>query len=282
MELINIRITTKNRWKDLENTLGRVAAFGLGETRIVICDDGSDRPCPFEIACICRRAELKRYATSAGYIVRRNQLARAMNSRYYLRLDDDSFAVSGSLDAAIEFAESRADTFRLSFPIYNPNLGKSQLRSLRDDPYEVRSFVGCAHLLHRKRFLTLNGYREELMHFSEELEIAARFPAGLAMPSLSQFDVLSYGFQYVPRLVSYGLDSLVVCSGAYIAQVGRILPMAEKRWSGRVAGKRTAALRRIARKVGSCGLFYRLTCRTTITPPLLCKRRGSSNATSAR
>jgi hypothetical protein len=43
------------------------------------------------------------------------------------------------------------------------------------------------------------------------------------------------------------MDSLVVCGGAYIAQVGRILSMAEKRWSGRVAGKRTAALRRIAR-----------------------------------
>jgi hypothetical protein len=195
LELINIGITTKNRWKDLENTLGRVAAFGLGETRIVICDDGSDRPCPFEIACICRRAELKRYATSAGYIARRNQLARAMNSRYYLRLDDDSFPVSGSLDAAIEFAESRADTFRLSFPIYNPNLGKPQLRSLRDDPYEVRSFVGCAHLLHRKRFLTLNGYRAERYERVDLPPEGTPLPRGSSLPSK--------------------MDSLVVCGGAY-------------------------------------------------------------------
>jgi len=220
LELISIGITTKNRWKDLENTLGRVAAFGLGETRIIIYDDGSDRPCPFDVASICPRAELKRYATSAGLIVRRNQLAMAMNSRYYLSLDDDSFPVSGSLDAAIEFAESRSDIFCLGFPIYNPNLGKHQLRSLRDAPYKVRSFVGCAHLLHRQRFLALNGYREELIHFSEEQEIAARaFQRGWQcyhFPGLTFYHLASNAYRDWYRMDFYGARNTILWNDWYV------------------------------------------------------------------
>ena len=103
-----------------------------------------------------------------------------MTAKYYLSLDDDSFPVSGSLAAAVAFAESRDDLFCLSFPVYNPVTGEEQVRSLQDNPYRVRAFIGCGHLLHRQRFLQLSGYREELVHQAEEVEIAARaFQKGL-------------------------------------------------------------------------------------------------------
>ena len=178
--MITVGIATKNRWDDLKNTLLKIADFGHGRLKVLIFDDASDVACPFDVGSICRGAELKRFSESKGYIIRRNQLAREMGSKYYFSLDDDSFPASGSLEAAVEFAESREDLLCLSFPIYNPIVGKDQLKSLQDKPYKVRSFIGCGHMLHRERFLELGGYCEDLVHFWEESELAARgFQKGL-------------------------------------------------------------------------------------------------------
>lgn len=177
---VTIGIATKNRWDDLKTTISNIATLKLGNPKILIFDDASDRPCPYDVASICQGAELKRFSKSEGYIVRRNQLAREMDSKYYLSLDDDSFPVSGSLDAAIEFAESCRDLLGLSFPVYNPFTYVHEVRSLQDVPYKVQMFIGCGHLLHRERFLELGGYCEELFHQGEESELAARaFQEGL-------------------------------------------------------------------------------------------------------
>lgn len=174
LSLVEIGIATKNRWQDLRLTLEKIAAFGLGEQRILIFDDASDAPCPYDPKAICARAELRRFDESAGYIVRRNQLARAVTAKYYLSLDDDSFPLSGSPEAAVAFAESRDDLFCLSFPICNSWISEAQRPPLDTPPYKVQTFVGCGHLLYCERFLELGGYREELVHQGEEVEISAR------------------------------------------------------------------------------------------------------------
>lgn len=171
---VSVGITTKNRWQDLQTTLTKIAEAGLGVLSIFIFDDGSDCPCPFDVTAFPLKVELNRFTESKGYITRRNQLAQVMTTKYYLSLDDDSFPVSGSLRAAIEFAESCEDLLCLSFPVYNPVLAKYENQSVQKKPYQVRSFIGCGHLLHRRNFLHLGGYREELIHQGEEMEIAAR------------------------------------------------------------------------------------------------------------
>ena len=174
--LVSIGITTKNRWQDLKITLDYLIKFDIDQDiPIIIYDDGSDETCPFQWKKLPLNIQLKRFDQSQGYIVRRNQLAKAIQTKYYLSLDDDSFFVAGSLSEAINFAQSREnDLFCLAFPIYNPVLQKYQSYSLQDQPYQVRSFIGCGHLLHLPRFLELGGYREELTHQGEEMEIAAR------------------------------------------------------------------------------------------------------------
>ena len=180
LSLVEIGITTKNRWDDLRKALIKLAAFRLGNTRILIFDDGSDRACPFEVASICAGAKLKRFTESKGLIVRRNQLAREMRSKYYFSLDDDSYPAAGSLEKAIKFAEAREDLLCLTFPVYNPINAWHQVKSLGAEPYRVKTFIGCGHLMHRERFLKLGGYCEELVHFGEEQELATRaFQCGL-------------------------------------------------------------------------------------------------------
>jgi GT2 family glycosyltransferase len=178
--LIQIGITTKDRWQELHQTLERLRDIGLGQLSILVVDDGSAEGCPFPVQAICQGASLFRMDDSAGLIPRRNELAGMMTGKYYLSLDDDSYPVSGSLSDALTFAESRRDLFCLSFPIYNPRQGRYQVRSLSTAPYRARSFTGCGCLLHRAHFVDAGGYREELVRFVEEADLAARmFERGL-------------------------------------------------------------------------------------------------------
>jgi len=218
--LVQIGITTRNRWEDLHKTLERINSFGLGEFRIAIFDDASDSPCPYRVNAICGGATLRRFAGNAGLIVRRNQLARELDSKYYFSLDDDSFPISGSLDAAVEFAESREDLFCLSFPIYNPVRGFDQVRSLKSTSYRVRSFIGCGHLLRRDRFLELGGYTEEFVHQGEEAEIAVRaFQAGLScyhFPGLQIHHTESNSGRNRQRMDYYGARNAVLWNDWYV------------------------------------------------------------------
>ena len=225
--LVEIGITTKNRWDDLQNTLAKVAALGLGGLRILIFDDGSDSACPFDVASICAGAELKRFSESKGLIVRRNELAREIGSRYYLSLDDDSFPASGSVTAAVEFAQTRRDLLCLSFPIYNPTTGGHQVRSLSGEPYRVKTFVGCGHLLHRERFLELGGYCEDLVHFWEETELAARaFQRGLScyhFPGLKIHHLVSEAGRNWRRMDYYGARNNVLWNDWFMPRGLRII-----------------------------------------------------------
>ena len=179
--LVSIGITTKNRWEDLRVGLTKIVEAGLEALPIMIIDDGSEIPCPFDLEELpFHNLQFQKYSTSEGLIVRRNQIAQAIQTKYYLSFDDDSYPVSDSLKAVVEFAENREDLLCLSFPIYNPIQKKYENSSTQQKPYQVRAFVGCGHLLHCDRFLHLGGYREELIHQGEEMEIAARaFQQGL-------------------------------------------------------------------------------------------------------
>ncbi|MEL7075839.1 MAG: glycosyltransferase [Cyanobacteria bacterium J06582_2] len=174
-KLVSIGIATKNRWSNLQITLEKLVKAGLQSLPIVIFDDASENPCPFDLnAFPFTNIEFKTFSNSQGYIVRRNQIAQQIKTKYYLSLDDDSYPVAGSLVQAIAFAEAQSNLLCLSFPIYNPTQQKYENNSIQTTPYRVRSFIGCGHLLHRDRFLDLGGYRSELVHQGEEMELAAR------------------------------------------------------------------------------------------------------------
>ena len=124
--LVSIGIATKNRWQDLEITLTKIKKAGLDTLPIIIFDDASDQPCPFDVSNLSLPIQIHRFTESKGYIVRRNQIAQSIKTKYYLSLDDDSYPVSGSLEAAVDFAESQENLLCLSFPIYNPVLSEYQ------------------------------------------------------------------------------------------------------------------------------------------------------------
>lgn len=173
-DLVTIGIVTRNRWQELETAFGMLARAGLSELPIHVFDDGSDQPCPIPLTRFPAHLHLRRFGRSAGLVVRRNQLASDVKTKYLLSLDDDSYPVSGSLQAAVSWAETHRDLLCLAFPIYNPVLRMHHTRSLSDQTYQVRAFVGCGHLMNLLHFRKIGGYREELFHQGEEMDLAAR------------------------------------------------------------------------------------------------------------
>lgn len=169
-----IGIATKNRWDDLKITLSKISEYGWQDVRVLIYDDFSDEPCPFNVKEILAHAEIKRFSESKGYISRRNQIAESISTPYYLSLDDDSYPKEGSIQEALDLMHSNDAIFCVGFPIYNPVYNQYQVSSLQREPYQVRSFIGCAHLLDVTKFKSLGGYREELIHQGEEIDIAIR------------------------------------------------------------------------------------------------------------
>jgi GT2 family glycosyltransferase len=169
-----IGIATKNRWDDLKITLSKIREYGWQDVRVLLYDDFSDEPCPFDVNKILSNVELKRFSESRGYISRRNQLAENISTPYYLSLDDDSYPMQGSVDQVLDLISSNEEIFCVAFPIFNPIANQNQVASLQNTPYQVKSFIGCAHLLDVVKFKSIGEYREELIHQGEELDIAIR------------------------------------------------------------------------------------------------------------
>lgn len=175
---ITLGIATKNRTSDLTHTLMQLKSAGLHCYPIIVVDDGSCPPIPAELLYGFVDAKLVRHETSAGYVARRNEIAKNCGTPYYLSLDDDSHIQLGSLPDLEQFADSLEKWVAVALPINFPD-GGSQVRSAQSTPYKCRTFVGCAHLINIKSFLELGGYEPLVTHQGEEIDLAARaFIAG--------------------------------------------------------------------------------------------------------
>jgi GT2 family glycosyltransferase len=244
--LIEIGFPTRDRWGEVAITLSHLAEFGIGTTRVLIFDDGSIESCPFDVTDFCPGAELHRFEESRGMIVRRNQIARAMRSEYYLGLDDDSYPVVGSLEDAVRFAESQTRLFSLAFPIFNPRLNQPQVRSLQETPYQVRAFLGCGHLMHRRRFLDLGGFREELGYFLEEPEVSTRaYLADLQCfhyPDLQFHHTFTLTARNWQRMDYYGARNALLWNDWYVPDGQRLMKQLRTATSRLIQTARTRRL----------------------------------------
>ena len=179
-------------------------------------------------------------------IVRRNQIARSMRSKYYLGIDDDSFPVTGSLEKAVQFAEDQGRLFSLAFPIYNPRLNHPQVRSLHDTPYQVRAFLGCGHLMNRERFLDLGGFREEFGYFLEEPEVSTRaYLAGLQCfhyPGLQFHHTYTLTARNWDRMDYYGARNALLWNDWYVPDGHRLVKQLRTATSRLIQTARTRRL----------------------------------------
>ena len=140
---------------------------GYEDSETVVIDDGSKQPVPQSLRAAFPKVRFERVDRSLGLVVQRNRLARLLSSTYYLSLDDDSFPVAGDIKHAIVWLENHPSVVALALHIVQGDESIPRAETLRE-PFPVRYYIGCGHLLRRKQFVELGGYLERLHYFAEE------------------------------------------------------------------------------------------------------------------
>jgi GT2 family glycosyltransferase len=167
LDALGIGITTRDRWADLEVTLSELKIQGYENAETIVVDDGSQRPLPPALKAAFPKVRFERVERSLGLVVQRNRLAEMLSSTYYLSVDDDSFPVAGNIGDAVTWLAKHPTVAALALYIVQANENIPPPETL-GEPFPVRYYIGCGHLLRRKQFLDLGGYLERLHYFAEE------------------------------------------------------------------------------------------------------------------
>jgi GT2 family glycosyltransferase len=111
-----------------------------------------------------------------GYIHWRNRGFADAESEFVFSLDDDAFFSSPYTlkENAALLAESN-QAFAVSVPFVEPRSGYPgrDLHSLQPGQ-QVRNYIGCSHLVRRSVVVATGGYREFLVHQTEERDLCLR------------------------------------------------------------------------------------------------------------
>ena len=175
---LTIGITTRNRPVALNRCLDSLKHIAHLAPEVLIFDDGSEPSAAESLTVDHRLARIIRGHHAPGNIVGRNTLVREASGELVLLLDDDAALIDSAsvergvaiLDAdpqvaAVAFAQANLDGSAWPEPM-QPGLGQS--------PRYVAAFIGFAHLINRRVFLDLGGYRESFVFYGEEKEYCLR------------------------------------------------------------------------------------------------------------
>jgi len=169
LDSLGIGITTRDRWDDLSITLSELRTKGYEDLETVVIDDGSKQPLPKTLRAAFPKVRFERVDRSLGLVVQRNRLAQMLSSTYYFSLDDDSFPVAGDISDAVIWLENHPTVAALALHIL-PRDEAIPCAETLGEPFPVQYFIGCGHLLRRKRFLELGGYLDRLHYYAEEID----------------------------------------------------------------------------------------------------------------
>lgn len=180
---LTVGVTTRNRRQSLLRCLNSLTMLGDLVTEVIVVDDSSDLPVADALGAldpsIAARTRVVRQAGSEGYIVARNTIMRLATNEYVLLMDDDAYLIgAGGLKEALALLEQHAEVAAIGCAQAEAD-GRPWPASMQPAPVSYRcrvaSYIGFAHLLRRRSFHELGGYREELHFYGEEKGLCARF-----------------------------------------------------------------------------------------------------------
>jgi len=170
---LGISIATRNRWRDVEKTLSRIAEWPeLTGCPVMVVDDGSAQPAPRALVERFPNVAFRASGRSLGATAQRTRIVELLKTEFVLQLDDDSYPIEGSVSDAVSFMEAHADVAALALKIMEGDPGAPAV-GRPGTPYKVRSFIGCGAILRRQTFLELGGYARTLVYYTEERHFCA-------------------------------------------------------------------------------------------------------------
>jgi glycosyltransferase involved in cell wall biosynthesis len=168
-------ITTKNRKEDLAKSLASIKAQ-TAALEILVIDDGSNDGTSEMIRREYPAVRLYREEKSRGLIVQRNRGAQLASGGIIFSIDDDAIFSSPHIveQTLREFDDPRVGAIAIPFVDVNTSPEVKQRAPDANGVYAAYSYIGTAHAVRKDLFLRLGGYRELLIHQSEEEDYSIR------------------------------------------------------------------------------------------------------------
>lgn len=168
-------VTTKDRREELHRCLASVMTQSV-PLQILVFDDGSSDGTAEMVRTEFPQVEFSRFEAHSGYIVQRNRAAAMAKAPVVFSLDDDAVLSTPRVveQTLREFDHPRVGA--VAVPFVNVNTSPEVRQRAPDDAqiYATYAYVGTAHALRRDLFLRLGGYRELLVHQTEEEDYSIR------------------------------------------------------------------------------------------------------------
>ncbi len=178
---LTVGITTRNRPAALERCVRSLARLQSLAPRVMVFDDASERsvealvkgtaPAGLDVRVI-------RDDRAVGNIAGRNRLVSEADTPFVLLLDDDAVIFDAApIERARHLLAADDGVAAVAFAQGEPD-GRAWPERMQParahEPVYVPAFIGFAHLLRRKTFLALGGYRESLVFYGEEKDFCVR------------------------------------------------------------------------------------------------------------
>jgi glycosyltransferase involved in cell wall biosynthesis len=171
----SVVIATKNRRRELGNAL-RSALLQSVAPEVIVIDDGSSDGTSEFVRDTFPQVKVVRAEVSRGYIFQRNRGAEIARGEILFSIDDDAvFTTEHVVEQTLgEF--DRAIVGAVAIPFIEPrkSVTEHQRAPSAELVWVTHDFIGTAHALRRDVFLSLGGYRQELIHQGEESDYCIR------------------------------------------------------------------------------------------------------------
>ena len=180
---LTVGVTTRNRPQSLLRCLASLDLLGDLITEVIVVDDSSSVPVAQSLAdlrpSMGAKLRVVRQNGAEGYIVARNTIMRLATNDYVLLMDDDAYLLhAAGVSQALSVMERHAEVAAIACAQAEAD-GQPWPATMQPAPVSYRcrvaAYIGFAHLLRRRAFQEVGGYREELHFYGEEKDLCARF-----------------------------------------------------------------------------------------------------------
>ncbi len=175
MTKATVLITTKNRCDDLRNAI-KSALCQSARPEVLVVDDGSTDNTANMVRQEFPDVKLHVSENSKGYIFQRNFGARIASGEIIFSMDDDA-VFSGPLiveQTLKDFDNPIIGAVAIPYIDINKSPRINDLSPSNELIYAAYSYIGTSHAIRRDIFQSLGGYRELLIHQSEEEDLCIR------------------------------------------------------------------------------------------------------------
>jgi GT2 family glycosyltransferase len=171
----SVIIVTKNRKDELRRAI-RSAVEQTEPVEVLVLDDGSTDGTGDMVNSEFPQVRLDQTANSLGYITQRNRGALLCSGEIIFSIDDDAEFSTPSVVKQTLLGFSHPRVGAIAIPYLEPHKSQQQFQTAPNANaiWITDSFRGTAHALRRDVFLSLGGYREQLVHQGEEMDFCIR------------------------------------------------------------------------------------------------------------